>query len=81
MHDASDPYYIDIEMPGVNGLSFLRQLMRQHPIPTIIVSSVAEVGSPAAIAALEAGALEIIQKPSLATRQFFDAASQRFQSS
>jgi two-component system, chemotaxis family, protein-glutamate methylesterase/glutaminase len=72
-----DVILLDLEMPRVDGLSFLRQLMRQHPIPTIICSAVAEAGSPAAIAALEAGALEIIEKPTLTTRQFFDSASQR----
>jgi two-component system chemotaxis response regulator CheB len=76
-----DVILLDIEMPKINGLAFLRQLMKQHPIPTIIVSAVAEAGSANAIAALEAGALEIIHKPNLTTRAFFEEASQRLHES
>jgi two-component system chemotaxis response regulator CheB len=76
-----DVILLDIEMPKINGLAFLRQLMKQHPIPTIIVSAVAEEGSANAIAALEAGALEIIHKPNLTTRAFFEEASERLHES
>lgn len=72
-----DVILLDIEMPRLDGLAFLRQLMRQHPIPTIICSAVAERGSANAIAALEAGAVDIIHKPNLATRQFFDESAER----
>jgi two-component system chemotaxis response regulator CheB len=73
-----DVILLDIEMPKLDGLAFLRQLMKQHPIPTIICSAVAEAGSANAIAALEAGALEIIHKPNLATRAFFDDTAAQF---
>jgi len=76
-----DVILLDIEMPKLDGLAFLRQLMKQHPIPTIICSAVAERGSANAIAALEAGAVEIIHKPSLATRDFFDEAAERLHES
>jgi two-component system chemotaxis response regulator CheB len=72
-----DVILLDIELPRLNGLSFLRQLMKQHPIPTIICSAVAEHGSANAIAALEAGAVDIINKPNLATRGFFDDAAEK----
>jgi two-component system chemotaxis response regulator CheB len=73
-----DVILLDIEMPKLDGLAFLRQLMKQHPVPTIICSAVAEEGSANAIAALEAGALEIIHKPNLATRAFFDDTANLF---
>ena len=71
-----DVILLDIEMPRLDGLAFLRQLMKQHPIPTIICSAVAAEGSANAIAALEAGAVDIIHKPNLATRAFFDESSE-----
>jgi two-component system chemotaxis response regulator CheB len=76
-----DVILLDIEMPRLDGLAFLRQLMKQHPIPTIICSAVAHEGSANAIAALEAGALEIIHKPNLATRAFFEASSEHLHES
>lgn len=69
-----DVLMLDIEMPRMDGITFLRKLMAQHPIPTIICSTLAEAGSPTAIAALESGAVEIIQKPTVGTRQFFEEA-------
>lgn len=54
---------LDIEMPRMDGLSFLRKLMKYHPIPVIVVSSVAAKGSEMAIACLEAGAVDVVPKP------------------
>jgi two-component system, chemotaxis family, protein-glutamate methylesterase/glutaminase len=73
-----DVILLDIEMPKLDGLAFLRQLMKQHPIPTVICSAVAPEGSATAIAALEAGATDIIVKPNIATRAFFEDSSERF---
>lgn len=70
-----DVILLDIELPKLDGLAFLRQLMKQHPIPTVICSAVAAHGSANAIAALEAGATEIIEKPNIATRAFFEESS------
>jgi two-component system chemotaxis response regulator CheB len=75
--EAPDVILLDIEMPRMDGVTFLRRLMRQHPIPTIICSSLAESGSVTTLAALEAGAVDIIQKPALTTREFFEDASAR----
>lgn len=71
-HEIPDVILLDIEMPRMDGITFLRKLMRQHPIPTIICSSLAEMNSPTAVAALEAGAVDIIQKPGFGTKQFFE---------
>ena len=54
---------LDIEMPRMDGLTFLRRLMEYHPIPVIIVSSVTQSGSRASIDALAAGAVDVIAKP------------------
>jgi two-component system chemotaxis response regulator CheB len=84
MDTASDPYVavekikkevpsvitLDIEMPRMDGLTFLHKLMSQRPIPVVICSSLTERGSEAALAALEAGAAEVITKPKLGTRDF-----------
>jgi two-component system chemotaxis response regulator CheB len=54
---------LDIEMPRMDGLTFLRQLMAQRPLPVVIVSSVTQTGSAASIDALAAGAIDVIAKP------------------
>lgn len=58
-----DVFILDIEMPKMDGLTFLEQLQKQNPVPTIICSVVAQDGSPKAIKALELGAVDIIVKP------------------
>jgi two-component system chemotaxis response regulator CheB len=58
-----DVITLDIEMPRMNGLTFLKKIMSQHPIPVIIVSSLTSKGADATIKALEYGAVEILQKP------------------
>ncbi|NBQ54461.1 MAG: response regulator, partial [Proteobacteria bacterium] len=54
---------LDIEMPRLDGVTFLRKVMAHHPIPTLIISSLAHGGSTAALAALEAGAADAMPKP------------------
>ena len=54
---------LDIEMPRMDGLTFLRQLMAQRPLPVVIVSSVTQTGSVASLDALAAGAIDVIAKP------------------
>jgi two-component system chemotaxis response regulator CheB len=62
-HHKPDLVTLDIEMPEMDGLAFLRHLMARRPLPVIIVSSHAPVGSAASIEALRAGAIEVISKP------------------
>lgn len=59
-----DVITLDIEMPRMDGLTFLRKLMKYHPIPVIIVSSLTASGSKMALDALSFGALEVVSKPS-----------------
>src|SRR5579862_6930533 len=67
-----DVITLDIEMPRMDGLTFLKKLMAQHPIPVVICSSLAEEGTQSTLQALEYGAVDIITKPRLGTRQFLE---------
>ncbi len=59
-----DVITLDIEMPRMDGLTFLRKLMAHRPTPVIIVSSITERGSAASIEALRLGAVDVLAKPS-----------------
>ena len=61
---APDVVTLDIEMPRMDGITFLKKLMRYYPLPVIIVSSLTRKGSDLALEALSIGALEVISKPS-----------------
>ncbi|HKL00113.1 MAG TPA: response regulator, partial [Desulfotignum sp.] len=61
-----DVITLDIEMPRMDGITFLRKLMKHFPLPVIIVSSLTAKGSKLAMEALSLGALEVISKPSAA---------------
>ncbi|MDV3504200.1 chemotaxis response regulator protein-glutamate methylesterase [Marinobacter sp. M-5] len=88
---ASDPYRaveklrtvrpdvitLDVEMPRMDGLTFLRKLMAQAPIPVVICSSLTGTGTDTQIRALEYGAVDIITKPVLGTRQFLEESRVR----
>jgi two-component system chemotaxis response regulator CheB len=54
---------LDIEMPRMDGITFLRKLMKHHPMPVIVLSSLTPKGSKTAVEALSAGAVDIICKP------------------
>lgn len=58
-----DVITLDIEMPKMDGLSFLRRLMKHHPVPIIIVSSLTPKGCETALACMEAGAVDVLCKP------------------
>lgn len=72
-----DVITLDIEMPRMDGLTFLDKIMSQHPIPVVICSTLAGAGSDTALAALEKGAVEIIAKPKLGTKEFFEESRVR----
>lgn len=83
---ASDPYYaaekikkelpdvitLDVEMPRMDGLTFLHKIMSQHPIPVVMCSSLVDTGSETLRKALEYGAVDIISKPKVGVKQFLD---------
>ncbi len=58
-----DVLTLDIEMPRMDGLTFLEKLMAAHPIPVVVVSSLTPVSSPMAFRALELGAVGVVCKP------------------
>jgi two-component system chemotaxis response regulator CheB len=58
-----DVITLDVEMPRMDGISFLRRLMKHHPLPTIVVSSLTSQGGELAMEALEAGAIDVMCKP------------------
>ncbi len=60
-----DVITLDVEMPQMDGITFLRKLMAQHPIPVVMCSSLTEAGSETLMQALEAGAVDIILKPKI----------------
>ena len=67
-----DVITLDIEMPRMDGLTFLQKIMAQHPIPVVICSSLAEDGAESTLKALEYGAVEIVTKPRLGSKQFLE---------
>ncbi|MBF0506683.1 MAG: chemotaxis response regulator protein-glutamate methylesterase [Nitrospirae bacterium] len=71
-NEIPDVITLDIEMPRMDGLTFLKKLMAQHPIPVVICSSLTGTGSETAMKALEYGAVDIIQKPRIGTKQFLE---------
>ena len=72
-----DVITLDIEMPRMDGLSFLQKLMKQHPLPVVICSSQAGEGSTNALRALEYGAVEIVEKPKVGTKTFLEESKTR----
>ena len=84
MGTASDPYFaakkmreeapdvitLDVEMPRMDGVTFLQKIMSQYPIPVVICSSLAVNRSETTMKLMEYGAVEIIQKPTLGTKEY-----------
>ena len=58
-----DVLTLDVEMPRMDGLSFLARLMKHHPMPVVVVSSLTPANSEAALRALELGAVDVVPKP------------------
>jgi two-component system chemotaxis response regulator CheB len=88
---ASDPYIaamkmlerepdviiLDIHMPRMDGLTFLRKIMSQHPMPVVICSQHTEKGAEETIRALEYGAVDIITKPKIGAKRFLEESQMR----
>jgi two-component system chemotaxis response regulator CheB len=70
--EVPDVITLDVEMPRMDGLTFLRKIMTQHPMPVVICSSLTEEGAVTTLRALEYGAVDIILKPRLGARQFLE---------
>lgn len=87
---ASDPYMardmikerhpdvltLDVEMPRMDGVSFLRNLMRLHPMPVVMVSSLTEKGADVTLQAMELGAIDFVTKPKIDLAHTFEQYGQ-----
>ena len=77
--EVPDVITLDVEMPRMDGITFLKRLMQQKPLPVIVCSSRVGEGSATSLQALEAGAVDIIQKPAVGTQKFLEESSIRIQ--
>jgi len=67
-----DVIVLDVEMPRMDGVTFLRQIMHERPTPVVICSTLTEAGAPTTIEALAAGAVTVITKPKIGLKQFLN---------
>ena len=70
--EVPDVITLDIEMPRMDGLTFLKKIMSQHPIPVVVISSLTVKETKTALKALEYGAVEIFTKPQMHTKEFIE---------
>ena len=70
-----DVIVLDIEMPRMDGITFLKKIMQERPTPVVICSTLVESGAKTSIEALAAGAVAIITKPKLGLKQFLNDSS------
>lgn len=73
-----DVIILDIEMPRMDGLTFLKKIMAEHPTPIIICSSLTEAGAMITLEALSAGAISIVTKPSVGIKGFLQQSANDF---
>lgn len=73
-----DVMLLDIEMPRMDGLTFLRKIMSEDPLPVVICSALAGRGTEMALKALEEGAVEIVAKPRIALHDFLTDSTEMF---
>lgn len=66
---------LDLQMPRMDGFTFLRKIMRSDPMPVVICSAAAAQGSETAMRALEEGAVDVILKPSIGVREFLEESA------
>jgi two-component system chemotaxis response regulator CheB len=75
--EIPDVITLDVEMPRMDGVTFLQKLMSQHPIPVVMCSSLTAEGCETTLKALEYGAVDIIQKPRVGTKHFLEESRVR----
>lgn len=68
--EIPDVILLDVEMPRMDGVTFLQKIMTQHPIPVVICSSLTDKGAETTLRALEYGAVDIVTKPKLGCEEF-----------
>ncbi|MEJ2147537.1 MAG: chemotaxis response regulator protein-glutamate methylesterase [Acidobacteriota bacterium] len=75
--EVPDVITLDVEMPRMDGITFLRKLMSQHPIPVVMCSSLTDQGCETTIRALEAGAVDVITKPRIDVKKYLEESRVR----
>lgn len=70
--EIPDVITLDVEMPRMDGLTFLEKIMSQHPIPVVMCSSLTDEGCATAMRAMECGAVTIITKPRIGVKSFLE---------
>ena len=73
--DPPDVLVLDVEMPRMDGISFLRQLMAEMPLPVVMCSTLTEAGCETTMQALAAGAVSFVTKPKVGLRDFLEDRS------
>lgn len=73
--EIPDVITLDLDMPRMDGLTFLHRIMTQHPIPVVVISSLTRKGAPEVIKALDYGAVDVIHKPHLIIQENIDESS------
>jgi len=71
-----DVILLDVEMPRMDGITFLKKLMQERPTPVVICSTLTESGAATTVEALSAGAVSIITKPKIGLKQFMSESAQ-----
>lgn len=72
--DWPDVLVLDVEMPRMDGITFLKKLMAERPTPVVICSTLTEKGASTTLQAMSAGAVEVVAKPTLGVKQFLQEA-------
>lgn len=75
--ERPDVVLLDVEMPRMDGLTFLRKQMASDPLPVVICSALAGRGTEVALRALEEGAVDIVEKPKVALNEFLSESQER----
>ncbi|MEJ2032381.1 MAG: chemotaxis response regulator protein-glutamate methylesterase [Deltaproteobacteria bacterium] len=70
--EVPDVVVLDVEMPRMDGITFLQKIMHQYPMPVVICSTLTEQGAETTNKAMEYGAVDIVQKPKLGIKQFLE---------
>jgi two-component system, chemotaxis family, protein-glutamate methylesterase/glutaminase len=79
-HQWPDVILLDVEMPRMDGITFLKKLMQERPTPVVICSTLTEAGAATTIEALSAGAVSVITKPKVGLKQFLSESAQELTS-
>jgi two-component system chemotaxis response regulator CheB len=73
-----DVIVLDVEMPRMDGITFLRKIMQERPTPVVICSTLTEKGAKTTLEAMAAGAVSIVTKPKIGLKQFLNEAADEF---